>query len=132
MPAHTKNGPQRLISEVQLFRIRVATAESELKVLREDARQAKRRRKEAKQIARNARRQVKRSKAGLAELIQALGKAEARLFKAGGRVLAGEMAKPKSAGKGNSRTSRKSEPTTRRRPKKPGIRQSKVAAPGPS
>ena len=130
MPSDTKNRPQRLISEVQLIRIRVATAESELKVLQERARQAKRRRKEAKQIARNARKQVKRSKAELAELREALGKAEARLFKAGGRVLAREIARPRSAAKGNSRPSKKSGPTPRRRSKKPAVTQSKVVARG--
>ena len=84
----------RLISEVQLFHIRVATAESELKVLREHARQARRRHKEAKRFARQARRQFKRSRAELSELKRALARAEARLFKASGRTLARKVPKP--------------------------------------
>jgi hypothetical protein len=97
LPMHTKKVPQRLLGEVQLFRIRVATAESRLKVLREEARQAKRRRKEAKRIAQFARKQFKRSKAELAELRQALAEAEVKLFQAGGRAQARKMAKPKAA-----------------------------------
>ena len=48
---NAKDDPKKLVGEVQMFRIRIATAESKLKVLREQARQAKRRRKEAKRIA---------------------------------------------------------------------------------
>jgi hypothetical protein len=88
-----KNGPQRLIGEVRMFRIRVATSESKLKVLREQARLAKRRRKAAKRLAQQARKQFKRSKAEVAELRQALANAEAKLFRAGGRALARKMAK---------------------------------------
>ena len=83
----TKTDPQRLISEVQLFRVRVATAEAELKLLREHARETKRRRKEAKRIAQRARRQFKHSRAELGDLKRALAKAEARLRKEGGRAL---------------------------------------------
>src|SRR5262245_34638795 len=93
----TRKASGRLLSEVQLFRIRVATAESKVKVLREEARQAKRRRKAAKRLAQLARKQFKRSKADLAQLRQALAEAEMKLFKAGGRVLARKMAKPKPA-----------------------------------
>src|SRR5262245_61877593 len=94
-PMNKRKAPQRLLSEVQLFRIRVATAESKVTVLREEARQAKRRRKAAKRLAQLARKQFKRSKADLAELRQALAEAEMKLFKAGRRVLARKMAKPK-------------------------------------
>jgi len=93
------NYAQRLSSEVQLFRIRVAVAESELKALHEQARQAVRRRKEIKRIAKQAKKQFKRSKAELSELKQALAKAEARLFKAGGRALVRKVAKPGSVTK---------------------------------
>jgi hypothetical protein len=109
----TRKAPARLLSEVQLFRIRVATAESKVKVLREEARQAKRRRKAAKRLAQLARKQFKRSKADLAQLRQALAEAEMKLFKAGGRVLARKMAKPKPA-----TTARRGE----RAPKKPKAR----------
>ena len=47
---HNKKGPQRLFGEVQMFRVRVATAESKLQLLREQAGAAKRRRKAAKRI----------------------------------------------------------------------------------
>src|SRR5262245_3259198 len=94
MPA--TNLPRRLIGEVQLFRIRVATAESKLKLLREAARVARRRRKEAKRIAQRARKQFKRGKADVAELKRALVRAETKLFEAGGRELARKLAKPVS------------------------------------
>jgi hypothetical protein len=90
----TETDPQRLISEVQLFRVRVATAEAELKLLREHARETKRRRKEAKRIAQRARRQFKRFKAELGELKRALAKAEARFCKEGGGALPGKVRGP--------------------------------------
>jgi hypothetical protein len=93
MPMHTSSLPRRLINEVKLYRLRVAAAESRMKILREQARQAKRRRKEAKRLAEYARKQFKQSKAGVAELTEALAKAEAKLFQAGGRALSREIAK---------------------------------------
>ena len=92
---HTKNSSQKLTGEVQMFRLRVAAAESKLKVLREQVLQAKRRRKEAKQIAQRTRKQFKQAKAGLSELKQSLAKAEAKLFQAGGRALARKLSKRK-------------------------------------
>jgi hypothetical protein len=94
-----KKAPQPLVSEVQLFRVRVAAAESQVKVLREQARQAKRRRKEAKRLAQRARKEFKRAKAALAELKEGLASAEAKLFHAGGRMLAKKIAKPRAAAK---------------------------------
>ena len=111
-----KNGPPRLIGEVQMFRIRVATAESKLKVLREQARQAKRRRKEAKRIAQRARKQFKRSKADLAGLKQALAKAEAKLFQAGGRALARKAAKDRRAAGAVVRATKKAKARVRKSP----------------
>jgi hypothetical protein len=111
---HTKNGPQNLVAEVQMFRIRVATAESKLKLLREQARQAKRRRKVAKRLAQRARRQFKRFKDELTELHQALAKAEAKFFQAGGRALARKTAKAKAIAKRGARPSRKSRTNARK------------------
>jgi predicted nucleic acid-binding Zn-ribbon protein len=85
---HNKTGPHKLVGEVQLLRIRIATVQPKLGELREQVRQARRRRKEAKRVAQRVRKQFKRCKAEVAELTQALAKAEARLFKAGGRALA--------------------------------------------
>jgi len=93
-----------LINEVKLYRLRVAAAESRLKIHREQARQAKRRRKEAKRIAEYARKQFKQSKAGVVELTEALAKAEARLFQAGGRALSNEIAKARPVRKWNVRS----------------------------
>ncbi len=93
---NAKEDPKKLAGEVQMFRIRIATAESKLKVLREQARQAKRRRKQAKLLAQRARKQYKGFKAGVNELQQALAEAEARLFQAGGYALARKMAKAKA------------------------------------
>jgi soluble cytochrome b562 len=93
-----------LINEVRLYRLRVAAAESKLKILREQARQAKRRRKEAKRLAESARKQFKQFKAGVAELTEALAKAEARLFQAGGRALSREIGKAGRVRKKNVRS----------------------------
>jgi hypothetical protein len=94
---HNKSGPQKLVGEVQLFRIRVAAAETRVKLLREQAQQANRRRKEAKRLAQRARKLFKQSKAELAELAQALGKAETKLLKAGGKVVARRLARRRAS-----------------------------------
>jgi hypothetical protein len=94
---HNKSGPQKLVGEVQLFRIRVAAAETRVKLLREQAQQANRRRKEAKRLAQRARKLFKQSKAELAELEQALGKAETKLLKAGGKVVARRLARHRAS-----------------------------------
>ena len=110
----TKGLPRSLISEVQLFRIRVATAESKVKALREQSRQARRRRKEAKRLAQRARKQFKRGKSDLAELKQALAKAETKLFRAGERALARKIANPRPTVKRRARASRSSKAIVRR------------------
>ena len=117
---HNKNGSQRLVGEVQMFRIRVAAAESKLKLLRDQARQAKRRRKEAKRAAQRARKQFKRFKADLAELQEALAKAEAKLFQAGGRALARKLAKARLVANRGARPAKKSKAAVRKpRPASP-------------
>src|SRR5678815_1212327 len=104
---HKKIASQRLIGEVRMLRIRVATSESKLKVLREQARLAKRRRKAAKRLAQQARKQFKRSRGEVAELRQALAKAEAKFFRAGGRALARKLAKLGPTTNRGARSSRK-------------------------
>ena len=118
---HNKNGSQRLVGEVQMFRIRIATAESKLKVLRQQARQAKRRRKMAKRTAQRARKQFKRFKADLTELKQSLAKAETKLFRAGGRALAKKLAKARPVVNRAARSPRKSTaPVRKPTPTAPG------------
>ena len=104
---HKKIASQRLIGEVRMLRIRVATSESKLKVLREQARLAKHRRKAAKRLAQQVRKQFKRSRSEVAELRQALAKAEAKFFRAGGRALARKMAKIGPTTNRGARSSRK-------------------------
>jgi hypothetical protein len=104
---HKKIASQRLIGEVRMLRIRVATSESKLKVLREQARLAKHRRKAAKRLAQQVRKQFKRSRGEVAELRQALAKAEAKFFRAGGRALARKMAKLEPPANRGVRSSRK-------------------------
>jgi len=116
-----KDDPKKLVGEVQMFRIRVAAAESKLKLLRDQARQARRRRKEAKRAAQRARKQFKRFKADLDGLQQALAKAEAKLFQAGGRALARKLAKARPVTKRGARPSKKSKAAIRKpRPASPG------------
>ena len=144
---NTKDDPKKLIGEVQILRIRVATAESEVKVLRDLAVQAKRRRKEAKRLARQARKQFKQFKLELAELQQTLAKAEVRLFQAGGRALARKTAKARLIAKRGARLSKESKtvalkprpalPRTSREPgrvtrKQPPITEAKVVSDGPA
>jgi hypothetical protein len=74
---------QKLAGEVQMARIRLARAESELKSSEEEWRLARRRRKEAKQAARRAKRNFKHAKAGVAEAHQFLAETRTKLFKAG-------------------------------------------------
>src|SRR5580765_6245574 len=144
---NTKDDPKELIGEVQMLRIRVATAESEVKVLRDQALQAKRRRKEAKRMAQRARKQFKRFKSELTELQQTLAKAEAKLFQAGGRALARKTAKARLVAKRDTRLSkesktvaRKPRPALPRKSREPGrvtrelpsITEAKVVSDGPT
>ena len=105
---NTRDDPKELIGEVQILRIRVATAESEVKVLRDQALQAKRRRKEAKRMAQRAKKQYKRFKTELTELQQTLANAETKLFQAGGRALARKAAKARLVAKRGNRLSNES------------------------
>ena len=147
MNAKEKGDPKKLVGEVLMLRIRVATAESKVKLLGEQNRQAKRRRKEAKQLAQRARKQFKRFKAGLADLQQSLAEAEVKLFQAGGRALARKMAKAKAvASRGASpakesktvvrqpRTALPRKPRVSRRvtSKKTAIPEAKVVSEGPA
>ncbi|HWN95379.1 MAG TPA: hypothetical protein VNT99_10135 [Methylomirabilota bacterium] len=141
---NSKDDPKKLVGEVQVFRIRIAAAESKLKILRQQARQAKRRRKAAKLVAQRARKQFKRFKAGLAELQQALAEAEVKLFQAGGRALARKMAKSKpganrvvNPSKESKIIARKPRPALPRQPKrvarkKPAITEAQVVSNGPA
>jgi hypothetical protein len=144
---NTKDDLKTLVGEVQMFRIRIATAESKVKLLRDQNRQAKRRRKEAKRMAQRARKQFKRFKAELADLRQALAKAEVKLFQAGGRALARKTAKARLVAKRGTRLSKKSKTVARkarsalprksREPgratrKKPPITEAKVVSEGPA
>jgi hypothetical protein len=110
---HRKNGPNKVVGEVQMLRLRVAAAESKLTLLRDQAREAKRRRKEAKRLAQRARTLFKRGKAQVAELRQSLAKAEVKLFQAGGRALARKMAGARRVSKGIARSPKKASAVVR-------------------
>jgi len=144
---HNANGTQRLVGEVQILRIRVATAESKMKVLRDQARLAKRRRKEARRVAQRARKRFKEFKSDLSELQQALARAEAKFFQAGGRALARKIAKagpfanrsvrPLKESRTVARPLRPAWPRESRVPgrvtrKKPAITEAKVVSDGPA
>jgi hypothetical protein len=113
---NAKEDLKKLVSEVQMLRIRVAAAESKLKVMREQVREAKRCRKDAKRIAQSARKRFKQSKADLSELRKALASAEAKLFHAGGHALAGKPSQAKRTGQTRARklVTAKAEPPSRR------------------
>src|SRR5436190_2569283 len=110
---------RRLSGEVELFRIRVAAAESKLKLFREKWRQAKRHRKEAKRLARSARKQFKQAKSDLAQICQALAKAEGKFFNAGERAQQRRMAKQSPAAAVRKQPSTKAKTSSKPRPSKP-------------
>ena len=72
--------------EIELLRMRVASAESLLEETLEQANLAKRRRKLAKLLAKRARRGAKQAKANLAKARKTLAAAEAKLADSGARV----------------------------------------------
>jgi colicin import membrane protein len=72
---------RNLSSEVDLARILLAKAESQLVSAKEQARLARRRRKEAKQAARRAKKQARQAKKQAAEAKLALAEAEEKLAK---------------------------------------------------
>jgi hypothetical protein len=76
-----KNKAQNLSGEVDLARILLAKAESQLTTAREQARIARRRRKEAKQAARHAKKQARQAREQVAEAKLALAEAEEKMAK---------------------------------------------------
>ena len=74
-----KNSPQRLFGEIQLARLRVAKAESQLESAKEQARLARRRRKEAKLAARHAKKQARLAKREVTDAKLALAEVEDKL-----------------------------------------------------
>jgi len=89
--------PDKLTGEIQLARIRLARAESQLKSAKEQARLAKRRRKEAKQAARRAKKQARLAKRGLAEAKLALAEIEGKLARANRTTVKAEARKNAAA-----------------------------------
>ena len=74
---------QKLISEIQLARLRLARASSAAEAAEKQAVLAKRRRREARQAARRAKKQVKAARAEMAEAQDVLAKLEKKLTKVG-------------------------------------------------
>lgn len=75
----SKTSSQQLAGNIELARIRLAKAESQLLSAKEQARRARRRRKEAKLAARRAKKQARLAKQAVAEAKLDLAQAEARL-----------------------------------------------------
>lgn len=82
--------------EIELLRMRVASAESLLEETREQANRAKRRRKLAKLLAKRARKGAKQAKANLAKARKTLAVAEAKLADSGVRVAIRKPARAKT------------------------------------
>ena len=70
---------RKLIGEIQLAKLRLARAESQLNLAREQSRLAKRQRKEAKQAARRARKQARQAKGVFKQAKLLLAEAQTRL-----------------------------------------------------
>jgi len=75
---HSKTSSQQLAGNIQLARLRVTLAESNLKSARQQARLARRRHKEAKRISRCAKKAAKLAKQELVEAKLGLAQAEAK------------------------------------------------------
>jgi len=70
---------RKLVTEIQLARLRLARAEGQLNLAREQSRLARRRRKEAKQAARRARKQARQAKDAFKHAKLLLAEVETRL-----------------------------------------------------
>ncbi len=114
---------RKLISQMQLLRMRVSAAEATWKEAKEQASHAKRRRKLARLLAKRAKKDAKTAKANLDELREALARAEAQSVPKRQRVAARKISKAKST----RSPSKKQRPSPRRR-----IRKSPGAALTPS
>ena len=88
---------QRLVSQIQLARIRVARTGSATEVAEKQAVLAKRRRKEARQAARRAKKLAKTARAEFAEAQEALAKLEKELTKVGEQAAKSKERAPKKA-----------------------------------
>jgi len=75
----SKTLSQRLAGNIQLARVRLAKAESQLLTAKEQARRARRRRKQAKLAARRAKKRARLARREVTEAKLALAQAEARL-----------------------------------------------------
>ena len=88
---------QKLVSQIQLARIRVARAGSAAEATEKQAVLAKRRRKEARQAARRAKKQAKIARAECAEAQDALAKLEKQLTKVGEQAAKSKGRAPRKA-----------------------------------
>ena len=93
----SKTASQELAGEIQLARLRVAKAESQLKSAKQQARLARSRRKEARQAARRAKKQAKLAKQEFAEARLALAEAEAKLVRSRKRTVRSRTRKTAAA-----------------------------------
>ena len=116
---------RKLISQIELLRMRVSAAEATWKEAKEQASHAKRRRKLARLLAKRAKKDAKTAKANLDELREALARAEAQSAPKHRRVMSRKIGKAKS----RSPFAKKKRPSSRHR-----IRNSSRATrrPGPT
>jgi len=91
--ADSKTASRQLAGEVELARLRMAKAESQLKSAKAQARLARRRRKEAKATARRAKKQARLAKQEFVEAEQALAEAEAKLLRSRKSTVKGKRKK---------------------------------------
>jgi hypothetical protein len=111
--------PQKLVSQIQLARIRVARAGSAVEATEQQAMLAKRRRKEARQAARRARKLAKIARAEFAEAQDVLAKLEKKLTKVGVQAAKSKERAPRKAAAKRVETKRRVSQTTETARKQP-------------
>jgi chromosome segregation ATPase len=129
---------RKLISQIELLRMRVAAAEAAWKETKEQASQAKRRRKLARLMARRAKKDAKSAKSNLDEMREALARAEAQSALARRRAVSRKIRKAKTPGAHSKKQASSTPRRVRKSPRaarSPSVREPTVAPaesiPGP-
>jgi hypothetical protein len=130
MKMHRQKRTSERIGQIQLLRMRVAAAESNLKQAKETLGQAKRRRKLARLLAKRAKKDAKQAKINLAEIREALAQAVAKATAEARLASRPEKSTTKSAAK--SRVASRKKPAARRRKVPASLGTEQTPTPAPS
>ena len=115
---------RKLIAEIQLAKLRLARAESQLNLAREQSHLAKRRRKEAKQAARRARKQARQAKGAFKQAKLLLAEVKTKLAwvrRLRARAATKKLRAPKTVADARPGKVARSRVVRRTTPAKPGV-----------